>query len=274
MQQLLRTEWLKMKDYAAFKILGILFLAGVLLSNYIGWKSVQSFNENVSAPGISTMFRPYSFDYTWQSTSWVSGLLLIIPAMLMIILITNEFTYRTNRQNIIDGWSRSQFIDVKIVIAGIFALVSTIMVIITAIIFGLVTGDDFSFDKFENVLYFFLKAFTYNMVAVLFSVLIRRTGFAIGVFFIYLGAENLISQLLDVWSIYLRKTKDLDLGGLGDYLPMNASDGLLSFPDNPLKSMAKAAMPSDYTMIVLAFAIAYLLLFIWWSRKKIINSDL
>lgn len=263
-----------MKDYAAFKILGILFLAGVLLSNYIGWKSVQSFNDNVSTPGISSVFRPYAFDYTWQSTSWVSGLLLIIPAMLIIILVTNEFSFKTNRQNIIDGWSRAQFINVKIVIAAIFALISTVMVIITALLFGLISGDDFSLDKFENVFYFLLKAFTYNMVGLLFSVLIRRTGFAIGIFFIYLGAENLISQLLNVWSIYLRNTKDIDLGSLGDYLPMNASDGLLSFPDNPLKSMARAAMPSDYTMLVLGFAVAYILLFIWWSRKKIMNSDL
>jgi hypothetical protein len=112
------------------------------------------------------------------------------------------------------------------------------------------------------------------MIAVLVSVLVRRTGFAIGLYFIYMGAENIISQLLDVWSMKIRSDSGIDLGGMGDYLPMNASDGLLTFPDNPLKSMAKSALPTDYYWIVISLAIGYLALFIWWSRKRFINSDL
>lgn len=274
MQQLLRTEWLKLKNYGAFKILGIFFIIGVFLVNYIVYRSVQNFTDNVSEARLIGLFKPYGFEYTWQTTSYVTGYLLVLPAMLMIILVTNEFTYRTNRQNIIDGWSRRQFIDVKIVLAFILALASTLLVVICALLFGLITGDDFSANKIDHVAFFFLKAFSYNMLAVLFSSLIRRTGFAIGIFFIYLGAENIISQLMNFWSMKLKASNNIDLGSMGDYLPMNASDGLLTFPDNPLKSMTKNALPADYTWVVLAFALAYLALFIWWSRRKIINSDL
>ena len=112
------------------------------------------------------------------------------------------------------------------------------------------------------------------MIAVLVSVHIRRTGFAIGLYFIYMGAENIISQLLDVWSMKLKKDYGFDLGSMGDYLPMNASDGLLTFPDNPLKSMAKAALPTDYFLVVVGLALFYLALFIFLSRKRMINSDL
>lgn len=274
MQQLLRIEWLKLKNYAAFKILGIFFIIGVFLVNFIVFRSVQNFTENVSASQLVGTFRPYAFAYTWQTTAYVTGYLLILPAMLMVILVTNEFSFRTNRQNIIDGWSRQQFIDVKIAMAFIFAAIATLLVAITALLFGLLSGDSFSVNKLESLGYFFLKAVSYNMVAVLLSTLIRKTGFAIGVFFIYLGAENIISQMLDFWSIKLRADNKMDLGSIGDYLPMNASDGLLSFPDNPLKSMAKQAMPSDYTWLVAALAITYLVLFIMWSRKRIIKSDL
>ncbi|HSN61414.1 MAG TPA: hypothetical protein VLR49_10795, partial [Ferruginibacter sp.] len=93
-------------------------------------------------------------------------------------------------------------------------------------------------------------------------------------YFIYLGAENIISQLLDVWSMKLRADHGIDLGSMGDYLPMNASDGLLTFPDNPLKSMAKSVLPTDYYWVVIGFAVIYLLLFIWFSRRKFIKSDL
>ena len=274
MQSLLKVEWLKIKNYGAFKILAIFFAVGVVLSNYIVYAVTKNFVDNVKAAALVSSFQPYSFSNTWQTTSYTTGYLLILPALLIIILITNEFSFRTSRQNILDGWSRQQFIDVKIVLALIIAILSTVMVLITALLFGLFSGTDFSVNGFPQVGYFFLKAFSYNMIAVLISVLIRRTGFAIGLYFIYLGAENIISKLLDLWSMKIKADHGIDLGGMGDYLPMNASDGLLAFPDNPVKSMAKAALPTDYYWIVLGLAIFYLALFIWGSRLKFIKSDI
>ncbi len=273
MINLLKIEWLKIKNYGAFKILAIFFAVGVILTNYI----VFIINKNIvsnSTGGMVLSFNPYSFTNTWQTTSYATGFLLILPAMLIIMLITNEYAFRTNRQNIIDGWSRNEFISVKLVMALIIAIVSTILVFLTALGFGFASGTGFSLNSFSHVGFFFLKAVTYNMFAVLISVLIKKTGFAIGLFFIYLGAENFLSQILDVLSMKLKSDTSRDLGSIGDYLPMNAADGLLTFPDNPLKGLAKGALPTDYTWVVLGFAIAYLILFIWWSRKKYLKADL
>ena len=188
--------------------------------------------------------------------------------------MTNEFTYRTHRQNIIDGWSRQEFINVKVVMAIIAAVISTVLVFFTALTFGFASGTEFSTNGMTHVAYFLLKALSYNMIALLIAVLIRRTGFAIGVFFIYMGLENFISQLLDVWSIRLRRNDDIDLGSLGDYLPMNSADGMLTFPDNPLKQMSKGLLPTDYTWLVLSLAIAYIILFYFWSVNRIVKTDL
>ncbi len=274
MQSLLKIEWLKIKHYTAFKVLSIFFVVGVVLANYIVFRVNKDIVENMKPAGMVSPFNPYSFENTWQTTSYATGFLLILPALLIIILITNEFSYRTSRQNVIDGWSRQQFIDVKLVIAFLVALISTFLVFVTAFTFGLFSGTDLSFRGFDHVGYFLLKAFSYNVIAVLVSVLIRRTGFAIGLYFIYLGAENILSQLLDVWSMKLRRDKVADLGSMGDYLPMNSSDGLLTFPDNPLKSMTKNILPTDYYWVVLSLAVFYLLFFIWASRKRFMSSDL
>lgn len=158
--------------------------------------------------------------------------------------------------------------------ALIFAMAATLLVIISALIFGFGSGTAFSLNGFIFVGYFFLKALSYNLIAILFSVLVKRTGFAIGIFFIYLGSENIVSQLLNVLSMKLKRENGTDLGNIGDYLPMNAADGLLEFPDNPIKSMSKAIMPTDYTWLVFALAMAYLILFYIWSRRKFINADL
>ena len=55
---------------------------------------------------------------------------------------------------------------------------------------------------------------------------------------------------------------------------MNAADGLIEFPDNPIKTMSKSIMPSDYTWLVFTLAIVYLVVFYVWSRRKFINADL
>jgi hypothetical protein len=274
MLQLLKTEWLKIKNYTAFKVLSIFFLVGVVLTNYIVYVFNKNVVENVNAVGMIGSFNPYSFENTWQTTSYATGFLLMLPALLIIILVTNEYTYKTSRQNVIDGWSRREFIEVKIMMALIVSIISTLMVILTALVFALFSQTDFSLNSFSHVGFFFLKSLSYNMIAVLIAVLIKRTGFAIGLYFIYLGTENIISQLLDVWSMKIRKDHDIDLGSMGDYLPMNASDGLLTFPENNLKSLAKNVMPTDYTMVVLGFALVYLILFVYFSRKRFMKADL
>lgn len=274
MKELLKTEWLKLKDYNVFKIIAILFAVGVIGANYV----VYIFNKKViqaaNTGGLVPSFGPYNFDHTWQTTSYVTGFILLIPAFLLIILATNEYTYKTHRQNIIDGQSRKEFIWVKMMVALIFTLASTIWVFLTAFTFGLFSGTSFSFNGFGHIGFFFLKSISYNLFAIMLSVWIRRTGFAIGLFFIYLGAENIISQLLDVWSVQMRNDEGINLGALGDYLPMSASDGLLTFPDNPIKTIAASTMPTDYPWIVAAFVVLYLFVFLRISMNKVLKTDL
>ncbi len=274
MLKLLKIEWLKIKNYNAFIILSSFFALGVITVNYIVFLVNKNMISQTGAANLMGTFSPYNFDKTWQTTSYAAGWLLLLPALLLIILITNEFTFRTHRQNIIDGWSRQQFTHVKIVMALLTAIFSTVLVFLTALIFGMLSGSDFSTNGISHVGYFFLKALSYNMIAVLISVLIRRTGFAIGVFFIYMGLENFISQLLDVWSIRLRSKNNIDLGSMGDYLPMNSADGMLTFPDNPIKGLAKGVLPTDYPLLVLGLSIGYIILFYWWSMNRMVKTDL
>ena len=274
MIQLLKIEWLKVKNYKAFLIISIFFILGIFTTNYIVYSVFDNMISKTNAGILVNNFNPYDFEYVWQTASYTSGYILILPVLLLIILVTNEYTYRTNRQNIIDGWSRLQFVHVKMMLALIFAVVAALLVIITALVFGFTSGTEFSYTGISHLGYFFLKALSYNVIAVFLSVWIKRTGFAIGLFFIYLGAENIISQLLDFLSFRMRSNTQFDPGSMGDYLPMNASDGLLSFPDNPLKSMAKSALPTDYTLVVIGFAIFYLILFYWLGRRKLVKGDL
>jgi ABC-2 type transport system permease protein len=273
--KLLKTEWIKLKNYNAFIVLSLFFVVGIVVANYIVYYTKTQVIDKADTMGL-VAGSIYNFPGTWQTTSYVSGCLLLLSGLLIALLTTNEFSYRTHRQNIIDGWSRQNFIHVKLMLCLIAAAAATVVVFLTALVFGSIGSTAFSLQGIKFIGFFFLKALSYNLIALLFSVLIRKTGFAIGLFFVYMWLENFLSVLLQGWSYKLKADGKLDIGDMGDYLPMNAADALLSFPENTLTKMAKnaAPLPHDYWQVTLGLAILYMLVYIAWSKNRIEKTDL
>ncbi len=274
MINLLKIEWLKIKNYTGFILLASFFALGVIACNYIVYLFIKNVLDKVEVSKLFISGLPFDFERVWTTVSYYSSYFLMLPALLIVILITNEFNYKTHRQNVIDGLSRFEFLKVKIAVAFIFAIAATLVVILTALIFGLASGSAFSLNGFENVGYFLLKAFTYNMVAVIISLLTKRSGVAIAVFFIYTIFENGVSLFLFFMGVELKTTRNIDWGNMGNYLPMNASDGLLTAPFEQFSGMARNSLPSNYNYIVLSLALMYLVIFYLWSKRKIMMSDL
>ncbi len=182
MTDLLRIEWLKIKGYRTFWVLSALFIISIFGINYFVFYIKQLTVKN-APPVDSIVGKPFNFPYVWHTVSYFSSFLLVIPGLMIITSITNEFTYKTSRQNIIDGWSRIDFIKVKMCLVLILAAISTIIVFITSIIFGLISSSAFTFEKLEYVGFYFIQALSYSMLALLISLFIKRSGLAIGVFF-------------------------------------------------------------------------------------------
>ena len=106
----LRIEWMKIKHYRTFWILLSIVVVSIPAYNYVIYDLIDT---KLRVNGQNILGNPFSFPDAWQTVSFNASMLLLIPAILIITLTTNEFTYKTHRQNIIDGWSRSQFIYVK-----------------------------------------------------------------------------------------------------------------------------------------------------------------
>ncbi len=265
MLQLLKVEWLKLKNYRTFWILMGLYMASIYGINFIVFRIQQRIFEEKQSKGMVEMLvgnPPYSFPTVWQMTAFVSSFLLFLPGLLMIIFITNEFSYKTHRQNIIDGWSRKQFISVKIVVAVIIALISTIMVFLTASSFGLQGANSFSLENIKYLGYFFLQATSYSLVAVLIAVLVRRGGLAIGIYFLYVVViENVLKVLMNRY-----------LDDTGRYLPLQSSDELIPAPvfENIQRQFND---PPNYSVLLIVVAV-YLILYIFFINRKFLTSDL
>lgn len=217
MWHLIKIEWLKINKYRAFIILLGLFVVSVLGLNYIVYEVTAAKNSPVSMIAGST----FSFPSVWHTVSYLSSYLLFIPGLIMILLMCNEYSFKTHRQNVIDGVSRSQFIHTKLLLALIFALLLTLLVALTACLFGAIAGGgSFSLTSMKYIPYFFIQSVLYLNVAMMFALIFKRSGISIGVYFLY--AFILENVLVLVLNKYLRP--------LGNFLPLEASDGLIPIP--------------------------------------------
>lgn len=266
MLHLLKIEWMKVKNYRTFWVLSILYLVSIFGANYIAYRIQQSIYEQEKMKVAASLFigdTPYSFPNNWQMAGWVSGLLLFMPGLLILISITNEYSYKTHRQNIIDGWSRTQFISVKLLLAVVVAAVSTIIVFLAALLFGVVDGSKpVSFVNIEFVGYYFIQSLSYSCAALLIGVLLKRSGIAIGIYFLYTTfIENSIAGLLNKFANYS-----------GRFLPLETTDNLIPFPI--LRSMQKQFIPEVSVTILLCLSAVYLFAYYYISRKKFESSDL
>ncbi len=224
MLHLLKIEWLKIKGYKTFWVLATLFLVSIVGVNYFVFYIKEGISQG-SAQANVLIGSPFSFPNVWHTVTYFSSFLLFIPGLMIITSITNEYTYKTHRQNIIDGWSRQQFIHVKIALIVIISVLSTIFVFLTSILYGLLAGSSFSFEKIQFIGYYFIQASSYGLLALLLSVLIKRSGLSIGLFFLYsFIIENFVGAILN------NTGGNKGINGPGDYLPLNTTDNLIPFP--------------------------------------------
>ncbi len=267
MWRLFKIEWMKIKSYVAFKFLFGGFLILFILAF---WTTAHQFMKQFSGKSMEEIVlknlvgAPFVFPKVWQSASWMGGLFFIIIGMLFIILIANEFQYKTHRQNIIDGWDRMDFINAKLSVLLFFLLSSTALVFVSGLLIGLIyTPSGELGNIFEGsvyILYFMLMALVYLLVAFFTAIIIKRTGLSIVVYF---GLVFVIDNLL--WASLTFKGSQI-----GYFLPLESVDSLIPNPFAP-KMLMKRNVP-DWSLI--AVAVAYSILFLYTLRKHFKKIDL
>ena len=248
MLNLFKIEWLKIKTYRTFWVLFagflIFFPTAFFLSAY-KYMEMMATSKNFEEQVIKTLVAPpFIFPRVWQASAWMGGLFFVLIGMLFILLITNEVQYRTHRQNIIDGWSRMDFLKAKFSMLIFFIAVSTLLVFLMALIVGYVFSDSTvdMFKGIEYIGYFALMATLYLMLAFLVAILIKRTGLSI---IIYFAIVCIVDNVL--WLVFSLKGSQV-----GYFMPLEAVDSLVPNPFKP--KMFEKRTVEDYTLIIAAVA--------------------
>jgi ABC-type transport system involved in multi-copper enzyme maturation permease subunit len=177
--------------------------------------------------------------------------------------MTNEFSYKTHRQNIIDGLSRTEFIYVKMILCAVIALASTLIVCLVALYFGLYeNASGFSLQNLHYVGMFFIQTLSYTSVALVIATLFRRSGIAIGVYFLY---AEILDQLLSLAASHY-------FNNAGRYFPLESNDNLIPFP---LFRNAKERIiePANVNLMLITAAV-YLGIYFFVCKRKMETADL
>lgn len=256
----LKIEWLKVRSYRTFWVLLALFIICTVGVNYIVYQS----KSDVKMQPVSMLIgNPFSFPDVWHTVGYISSFLLFLPGLIVLILVTNEYNYKTHRQNIIDGISRFDFVVTKIFLAIEFALLATLLSFIIAMVIGLCSGStSFSLNNLNYIFYFFLQALTYTFSGVLFGFLFKRSGLAIALYFIYLiFIKNILSFLANHF-----------LSGMGDYFPIKSADNLIPLPF--FRNITQNVFMEPNETLLIIFTIGYLAAFCFIVIKKFTTEDL
>jgi ABC-type transport system involved in multi-copper enzyme maturation permease subunit len=256
---LLKLEWLKVKNYRAFWIFLALYIVALFSINWIAYQ----FQGEVKKNNVPLNIFPYDFPAVYQTIAWVSSWLLYFPGMLMILVITNEYNYKTHRQNIIDGLTRQQFVSAKILFGLAIAVLTTLSCFLIALYFGSSYSHTISFNGIKYIGYSFIQTLCYLFLAMILAVLMRRSGLAMAVFFLYgLVFEQLLGGLLDY--------KILNTGTTRFYFPLEASDVMIpvTFGSDVIYKNA----PSQTVLLIVC--LVYISLFVFLSFRKFQTDDL
>ncbi len=172
-----------------------------LFSSLILWFSFQSVTV-VNGQEVSSMRLPRDWG---RLLSQFKGLQIIFVPISLILLTASEFTFKTARQNVIDGLSKESFLISKLLTTFALTLLYFLLTLVLGMLFNLgainaeqsetarafITSHDlFLFGTYLIVL------LGYGMLGLFFAFLTRSSGSAIAFYVLYLVLEGLAGGLL------------------------------------------------------------------------------
>lgn len=252
-----RTFWLICGLY--FITLGTTTASGMEFLKWLA-RTFEQFGSKLNIDRIPL----YHFPDVWMNLIWFSGWMKIVLGIMVTISVTNEYSYRTIRQNVIDGLSRWEFLLSKIITNAWLSLASVILVFLIGLITGIIYSPDLSLHKMttdiEFVPAYFLEIFFFLSYALMLGILIRRSGLTIILL--------LFSQTLEV---IIKANIDDYVPWLIPYFPMQSIWNLVPFP---LPRYAFQEIQDYVDPKTVAIVLVWTFLFNYFSYLKLKKSDI
>lgn len=225
MIRLLHIEFIKLWNNRASKVLIISYftlLTSIALFAAIKF-DIGPIQFHLADQGI------FNFPYIWHFNTFITAFFKLFLAIVIVSMMSNEYSNKTIKQNLIDGLSKKEFILSKFLTVISFSLISTLFVFVVSLILGLAYSDyneiSIILTDLEFLVAFFVKLTGFFSFCLFLGVLVKRSAFALGFLILWQVFEGIIRGVMR-WKLFDGETTDAIMG----FFPLQAMFNLIKEP--------------------------------------------
>jgi ABC-type transport system involved in multi-copper enzyme maturation permease subunit len=282
MKRLIRIEWLK--NYSYFPV--ILF-SSIYFGLVIGFTLICAQTIPIFGISIKLLDQGFlDFPQIWNFLTYFTALLKIFLGLIVIFTISNEFTSKMFKQNIIDGLSRKEFLASKVLTITLLSLLSTLVIVLM----GLILGFSFSKSTELNAIFkesyfvfgYFLKLFTFLTFLLFITVLLKRVVFVFLTFFVWWIFEVILtiieyqSRIVEKFDAMGNRINVIKPDLITDFLPLNTMSKLVEEPFQRIQfveSITGGEFTFEIPYLAILTAITYSILFLYGTYVIMTKRD-
>ncbi|MBX3103078.1 MAG: hypothetical protein KF690_11260 [Bacteroidetes bacterium] len=272
LKRLYDIESRKLFPYRAFNIMlllfGVLFVLGVLFFSSLLF---TSFWESQLSKNIFE----FKTNVSWNIITYFAGFFNVFLSYAIMMYVCNEYTYRTLRQNVIDGMNPQETLAGKYIMSGLIAIAATLLVALMSVYFEFRVGKLVAQPLGIQYLgLYFLQLLSTLIIAIFFATWMRKTGIAV---LLFAASWYLIDSLLYYWILP---------GGAGAFLPFSSIKDLVHLPgldelmardtplsDSELMAMTRLHLNTNY-LTTIAKVVVWDALFIFLTLRMVKTRDM
>lgn len=235
MKRLLSIEYIKLWNNKSSKFLIISYfvlLTFIALCGAIQF-DIGEFHFNLAEQGI------FNFPYIWHFNTYLVAFFKLFLAIVIVSMMSNEYSNKTLKQNLIDGLSKKEFILSKFYTVLTFSAISTVFVFLVSLILGLIYSDynelSIIFSDLEFLIAFFVKLLGFFSFCLFLGILVKRSAFALGFLILWQIIEGIL------FGIFAWKFNSDIASKVLQFFPLSSMSNLIKEPFSRLNAVQTVA---------------------------------
>lgn len=199
-------------------------------------------------------FSVFNYPNIWHNVSYLFFFFQFLLAIIVVSLVSNEYTLKTLRQNIIDGMSKWEIIWAKELMIVLLGLVSVAVLFVLVLILGKSVEGVGIMDGTCFVVAYFVTLMVYLNFAYFLTSWLKKSGLVIGILFLYSLIEAILSARLP--------------DEVAQFLPMNVMRSMIPNPFGELLGQNAACNLSLFSIGLCVFYTAIFIGLNYWMLKR------
>lgn len=261
-------EYFKFRHYKPFLVILGLFvfcflLSGLSIKSLLDWFLEKQKDDDVLKHFLKSGLPIFDFVDIWQNLAWLATIFKWIPAFMIIISVTLEYSQKTIKQNIIDGLSKKEFLFSKLSLVVVISIGSAVLLFLLGLFLGLLYSPvkDIS-SIFQNIAFvaaYGLEVFTFLCMAMFAAFLFQRSGVTIILFLLYTACiEPILTAILQYryeWNV--------------SFFPVEAINLIIRVPFQKYAlSFVQDQIILQDVLVSAGWALIFILMSYWLLKKR------